>query len=84
MSVFPEVSSLINYCVEHTLILNDITQNKNKVLEDESNKTVKFYRLERSMEEAVSTFQSVVEAEQRNDIPHQKRPLGENEKLSSR
>ena len=31
------------------------------------------------MEEAVSTFQSVVEAEQQNDGPYQKRPLIENE-----
>ena len=70
--MFPEVASLINSCVERTVILNDITQENNKVLGDKSNKTVKLLRMERSMEEAVSTFQSVVETEQRNGVPHQK------------
>ena len=36
------------------------------------------------MEEAVSTFQSVVEAEQLNGGPQQKRPLAENQKPASR
>ena len=76
--MFPEVDILLNFRVEHTVILNDITQDNNKVLEDYSNKTVKFHRLERSMEEAVSTFQSVVEAEQLNGGTQQKRPLAQN------
>ena len=63
-AVFLEAESLLNYHVEHKVILNDITQYKNKVLGDESNKTIKFHRLERSMEESVFTFQSVIEAEQ--------------------
>ena len=71
-AVFPEVASLLNYRVEQTVILNDITQDNNKVLRDESNKTVNFHRLERSMEEAVTTFQSVVESEQRNGGPQKK------------
>ena len=82
--MFPEVDILLNFRVEHTVILNDITQDNNKVLEDYSNKTVKFHRLERSMEEAVSTFQSVVEAEQQNCEPQQKRPLEENKTPASR
>ena len=45
-------------------MLNDINQDNNKVLEHESNKNVKFHRLEKSTEEAVSKLQSVVEAEQ--------------------
>ena len=77
--MFPEVASLLNYRVERTLILNDITHDNNKVLRDKSNKTVKFHRLERSMEESVSTFQSVVEAEKQNGGPQQKLPLTENE-----
>ena len=76
--MFPEGTSLLNYRVERTVILNDITQDNNKVLEDDSNKTVKFHRLERRMEEAVSIFQSVVEAEQKYGGPHQKRPQAEN------
>ena len=36
-AVFPEVSIILNYCVEHTVILSDITQDNNKVLEYESN-----------------------------------------------
>ena len=84
MAVFPEVESLLNYRVEWTVILNDITQKKNKVLRDEINKTVKLNMLERSMEEAVSTFQSVVEAEQRNVGPQKKQPLAENENPARR
>ena len=45
VDVFPEVISLLNSHVERTVILNDITQDNNKVLGDESNKTVKFQRL---------------------------------------
>ena len=51
------------------MILNDITQDNKKILGYKSNKTVKFHRLERSMEEPVSIFQSVVEAEQQNGGP---------------
>ena len=36
------------------------------------------------MEEAVSTFHSVVEAEQRNDGPQQKLPLAENKTPTSK
>ena len=36
------------------------------------------------MEEAVSTFQSVVEAEQQNVGPQEKQPLAENENSISR
>ena len=77
-AVFTEVTSLLNYCVERTVILNDITQDNNKVLGDKRKKTVKFHRLERRMEEAVSTFQSVVEAEHRNGGPQQEQPPEEN------
>ena len=49
VDVFPEVSSLLNYRVEQTMILNDITQDNNKVLGYESNETAKLHRLERSM-----------------------------------
>ena len=64
--MFPEVENLLNYRVEWKVILNDITQDKNKVLGYNSNKTVRFYRLDRSIDEAVPIFQRVVEAEQRN------------------
>ena len=77
--VFPEVARLLNSHVERTVILNDITQYNNKVLVDKVKETVKFNRLERSMEEAMSEFQIVVEVEQRNGGPHQKRHLAENE-----
>ena len=36
------------------------------------------------MEEAVSTFQSMVEAEKRNGVPQQKQPLAEKETPSRR
>ena len=62
VSVFPEVASLLNSRVEQTVILNEITQYNNKVLVYYINKTVKFHRMERIMEEAVSTFQSAVDA----------------------
>ena len=84
MAVFPEVASLLNYRVERTVILNDIIQDNNKVLGYDSNKTVKFHILERSMEEAVSTSQSMVEVEQRNGGPQQKKTPAENENLASR
>ena len=82
--MFPEVASLLNSCVERTVIPNDVTQENNKVLGDEIKETVKFHRLDRSMEESVSTFQSVVEADQQNVGPQQKRPLAENENPASR
>ena len=66
MAVFQEVARLLNYCVEQTVILNEITQDNNKVLEDDNNKKFRFQRLEKSTDEAVYTFQSVVEEEQRN------------------
>ena len=75
VAVFLEVASLLNYCLERTVILNETTQDKNKVLGDKSNKTIKFHRMERSMEESVHTYQSVVEAEQQNCGPQQKIPL---------
>ena len=62
--MFPEVESFLNSCVECTVIINDITQENNKVLGDEIKKTINFHRMERNMEEAVSKFQSAVEAEQ--------------------
>ena len=45
------------------------------VLGYDINKTVKFHMLERIMEEYVSTFQSVVEADQINGGTQQKQPL---------
>ena len=83
-AVFTEVASLLNSNVEWKLIINNITQEDNKVLGDKRRKNVKLHRLERSMGEAVSTFQSVVEAEQRNGEPQQKRTLEENENPARR
>ena len=60
------------------MIINDIAEDNNKVLEYEIKKTVTFHRLESSMKESVSTFQSVVEAEQRDEEPQQNLPLSEN------
>ena len=57
MAVLPDVASLLNYRLEYTVILNEITQDNNKVQEDERNETVKFHRLKRSMEEAVAMYQ---------------------------
>ena len=62
--MFTEVASLLNPRVELPVILIGITQDKNKVLGEERNETVKFHRMERSMEEAVYKSQSVVDAEQ--------------------
>ena len=70
---------LLNQRVERTVILNDITQDNNKDPEDKSKKTVKLHSLQRSMEEAMYTFHSVVKVEQRNGGPQKKRPLVENE-----
>ena len=62
VAMFKEVTSLLNSCAERTVTLNDIAQHNNKVMGDESKKTANFHRLERIMEEAMSKFQSVVEA----------------------
>ena len=51
------------------MILNHITKDNNKVMDGKSNKTIKIDRLERSMEEAMSTFKIVVEADQQNGEP---------------
>ena len=32
VALFPDLASLLNYCVERTVILNDITQDNNKVV----------------------------------------------------
>ena len=77
-AVLLEAEILLNYCVERTVMLNDITQNNNKVLKSERNKTVKLHKPERNMEESVSTLQSVVETEQRSVEPHKKLPMTEN------
>ena len=50
-------------------MINDINQEKNKVLGDEKNETFKLHTLERSMEESMYTFNSVVEEEQRHGGP---------------
>ena len=60
--MFSELGILLNSHVEITVILNYIDQDKNKVLVDESKKTVQFHRLDSSMEESMSTFQLLVEA----------------------
>ena len=65
-AVFMEVEILLNSCVEQTVILNGITEDNNKILVDKSNKTVKFHRLASSMDKAMYTFQSVVDADQQN------------------
>ena len=72
--MIPEVGSLLNSRVEWTVILNAITKDNNKILVDNINKNVKFNRLERSMEEVVSKFKSVVEAEKRNVGPQKNDP----------
>ena len=59
------------------MILNDITQDNNKVLEEEINETAKFHRLENIMEESVSKFQIVVKVKQNNGGTQQKCPLVE-------
>ena len=82
--MFPYMESLLHSHVERTVILNDINQDNNKFLGYEIKKTFKVHRLKRSTEEFVSTFKSVVEAEQRNGGPWQKRPLAENENPTSR
>ena len=71
-------------CAEQTVILDEITQDNNNVLGDDSNDTFKLRRLESSMEEAVSTFHSLVELIQQNGGPQQKLPLAENENPASR
>ena len=73
-----EVETLLNSHIEWTVILNYITQENNKVLEDKSNETFKFHRLGRIMEEAVSKFRSVVEFYQQHGEPQQRLPLAEN------
>ena len=47
--VFPELASILNYRVERKLIINDVTQEKNKVLGGNINETVKFHSLDSSM-----------------------------------
>ena len=61
------------------MTVNDIIQNNNKVLVDKGNKTVKLNRLKRIMKEVVPTFQSLVEAEQKNGGPDKMHPLESNE-----
>ena len=68
------MASLLNSRVERTVILNDISQDNNNVLEENINEAVKFHRMERIMEEAVSIFQIVVEAEQQNGGPQKISP----------
>ena len=59
------------------MMINGITRDNNKVLGGERNENVKFYILDRSTEEAVYTFQSVVKAEQRNGGIKKNIPLEE-------
>ena len=66
------------------VIINDITKDNSKVLGDESKKTVKFHRLDRSMDESVSTFKSKVEVKQSNCGPKKKLPPAESGKLARR
>ena len=47
-AVLLEVEIILITCAEQTVILNDITQDISKVLGDNSNETVKFYRLDRT------------------------------------
>ena len=75
VAVFLELETILYSHVEWTVILNGITQEKNKVLEGDINKTANFYKLERSMVEDMYTFKSEVEAEQQDVGPHQKHPL---------
>ena len=78
------MESLLKPRVERTVILNYISQDNNKFLEDNSNEPVKLHSLESSMEESVFKFQSGVEAEQQNGRLQQKISLAENKNPSSR
>ena len=48
-AVFPGVAILLNSRVERTVMLNEITQDNNKVQGDKINEIVKLHRLERRM-----------------------------------
>ena len=81
--MLPDVARLLNYRVEQTVIFNEITQDNIKILEDKRNDNFKLHRLDSSMEEALSTFQSAIEVEQQNGRPQQKRHLSEKRKIPS-
>ena len=81
-AVFLCAKILLYYHLQCTVILNGITQDNNRVLEEEINETVMFHRMERSIEESVSNFQSMIEAEKHNVGLQQKRPPEENENPS--
>ena len=66
---------MLNSRVKQTLLLNYITQDNNKVMEDDSNKIIKFHRLEIIIKEAMSTFHSVARVVKRNGRSQIKRPL---------
>ena len=69
-----DLESPQNHLIENIVILNAINKNISKVLEDYGNETVKFHRLEKSMEEFVSTFHRVIMTYQRDGEPQKKFP----------
>ena len=76
-AVFLEVARLLNPLLEKKLY--SMTSLRITISSCETKaKTFNFHMMERSMEEAVSTFQSVVEADQRNGGPQKKLPQAEN------
>ena len=71
--IFPDVSKLLNMRTERAILFNDITQDNNKVLEDENTEMVQFHALEERMRETLEVFQSVAKAEEREGGTQEKR-----------
>ena len=79
--MYPEVTRLLYFHVEQTVILNEITQDRNEALEEEIRKNVEFNRLENIVEETMDKSQSVVKVDQWTGGPQKNHPLEEDKLL---
>ena len=54
--MFPDIVSLLNYYTERKVIIDETSQDRNKVLGDDSNNNIKFHIMQKMTEEVVDKF----------------------------
>ena len=81
-AVLPEVVRTLKFRREQTVILAGFSQDCNRVLKDKNNKTIKFHRLYKSMDEDMDTFKNVVKLDKSYGKSQQMLPLEEDERPS--
>ena len=68
----PDVSEILVYHLERSIVINDINQENETLPEDKSNYILQFHKLEGYMEETLTYFEVVVNREARTGDEYSK------------